>query len=458
MSSPRHANPVSETPPPPDVLTEATDLDSLLEAIVGKKSAGAGAPKQEDRSEEPARRNEVAEAPLRSASAPSVAWVPPVAVDRRASFLSATASEVTRVSKPLTLSDLKSELSEVTAAPVIAMSPVEPLAIEAEPQQDEEPAENTPTVHKLRLVRTSPWPIMIIVGGMALVTVSAIGLRSGSSEKVQPPPVASPTTTMPDGYAARLPAAPLTPAEGNLAPPSTAFGDALGKPAATPEPIAPPTVTAPAATAQPPRTTSPLTPRPSTVGAAAKPANSAGSGAAAPASPTSEPTAAAAAPRVEEPAIEPRREVAREPEPTPVTAPKVEAAAPPLTSPPASPARGTASSGVAVNEVVPELPKPAASRTIGPIIGARRLTGAKPEYAAALRQRRVGGVVDVQVRIDLNGHVVSAIAVSGPAVLRQAAEAAVLKWRYAPATRNGIPIETETKVSFSFDPSQNRRP
>lgn len=104
------------------------------------------------------------------------------------------------------------------------------------------------------------------------------------------------------------------------------------------------------------------------------------------------------------------------------------------------------------------MPKPAPPRTIVPMVAARRLTGGMPEYASALRQQKIGGVVEVQIRIDLNGRVVSAIATSGPPPLRQAAEAAVLKWRYAPATRNGIPIETESKVSFSFDPSQSRRP
>jgi protein TonB len=93
-----------------------------------------------------------------------------------------------------------------------------------------------------------------------------------------------------------------------------------------------------------------------------------------------------------------------------------------------------------------------------PVVAARRLTGGMPEYSSALRQRRVGGIVEVLIRIDLNGRVVSAIAVSGPPPLREAAEAAVLKWRYAPGTRNGIPIETESKVRFSFDPSQSRRP
>ena len=93
-----------------------------------------------------------------------------------------------------------------------------------------------------------------------------------------------------------------------------------------------------------------------------------------------------------------------------------------------------------------------------PVLAARRLTGGLPEYSSALRQQKVGGIVEVLIRVDLNGRVVSAIAVSGPPPLRQIAEAAVLKWRYAPAMRNGIPTESENRVSFSFDPGQNRRP
>ena len=69
-----------------------------------------------------------------------------------------------------------------------------------------------------------------------------------------------------------------------------------------------------------------------------------------------------------------------------------------------------------------------------------------------LCQARVSGVVEVQVTIDDTGRVTHAAAVSGPAVLREAAERAVRGWRYEPATVNGVHAAATTMVSFRFDP------
>jgi periplasmic protein TonB len=330
------------------------------------------------------------------------------------------------------------------AAPYASSAPArdaEPIADEAEEQ-----IESRSTVSRLRFVRTSPWPVMVLVGVMALVTVSAIGLRSGSSSTTEPPAVVPPPATQPEGYAAQMPTAPL-PSDQPLAPPSTAFGDAPWRPASPPANV-PSAETAPVAVVP---TLAPAKTPPPTLTKPAAPVASAQKTA------TPEPAAVSPTAGAEDPVAETGSEAVRviEPPPTPpasTTEPRAETPAPAAAPPAVSSARPSTASAP-----VPELPKPAASRTMVPIVVARRLTGGMPEYSPALRQRKVSGVVDVQMRIDINGRVVSAIAVSGPPPLRQAAEAAVLKWRYAPATRNGIPIETESKVSFSFDPSQSRR-
>jgi periplasmic protein TonB len=331
--------------------------------------------------------------------------------------------------------------------PFVSSSPGEPIAAHFQDDDEapllEEESPGASTVGRLRIVRTSPWPVMAIVGGMALVTVSAIGLRSGSSTPLNatPPIVASPPATLPDSYAPQLPAAPLV-ADETQAQPSTALGESPWRPTG-------PTARGSIATAAAPAVPAPVTAPP----AAARVTPMVSPPAAAP--PESPPPTATASPDVEEPAVASRRDAVTVVE-SPPSAPEPRPETPPA---PASPAVSSAPApGAGVSTPLAEVPRPAASRTVIPVVAARRLTGGMPEYSSALRRQKVGGVVEVSIRIDLNGRVVSAIAASGPPPLRQIAEAAVLKWRYAPATRNGIPTESESKVSFSFDPSQNRRP
>ena len=60
--------------------------------------------------------------------------------------------------------------------------------------------------------------------------------------------------------------------------------------------------------------------------------------------------------------------------------------------------------------------------------------------------------------IDATGRVISARALSGPPqLLRAAAEAAVMRWRYQPAMLNGVPVQTETNVRFVFDSQARAR-
>lgn len=88
----------------------------------------------------------------------------------------------------------------------------------------------------------------------------------------------------------------------------------------------------------------------------------------------------------------------------------------------------------------------------------RLLTGRPPEYPAALRTARVGGTVEVLFTIDSIGRVKNARSVSGPPQLRAVAEAAVRGWRYEPAHLGNLAVDTQTSVNFNFDPSANRRP
>jgi TonB family protein len=88
----------------------------------------------------------------------------------------------------------------------------------------------------------------------------------------------------------------------------------------------------------------------------------------------------------------------------------------------------------------------------------RRVTGGAPGYPDAARTARIGGTVEVRFTVDASGRVTSVRAVSGPPQLRQVAEAAVRRWRYQPGRVGNRAVETETSVNFSIDPAAPRAP
>jgi TonB family protein len=61
------------------------------------------------------------------------------------------------------------------------------------------------------------------------------------------------------------------------------------------------------------------------------------------------------------------------------------------------------------------------------------------------------GEVQVELTIDRNGTVRSARALSGNAILAQAAEEAVRQWKYSPYTGDGqLKFPAVTRVQFNF--------
>jgi protein TonB len=59
-------------------------------------------------------------------------------------------------------------------------------------------------------------------------------------------------------------------------------------------------------------------------------------------------------------------------------------------------------------------------------------------------------VVAVEVVIDVNGRVISAKAVSGPALLREAAERAAMQARFTPALLSGQPVKMSGTINYDF--------
>lgn len=62
------------------------------------------------------------------------------------------------------------------------------------------------------------------------------------------------------------------------------------------------------------------------------------------------------------------------------------------------------------------------------------------------------GKVEVRIVISEMGRVIEANAISGHVALRNAAVDAALQWVYKPAMRNGVPVRTESVLTFTFTP------
>jgi protein TonB len=96
-------------------------------------------------------------------------------------------------------------------------------------------------------------------------------------------------------------------------------------------------------------------------------------------------------------------------------------------------------------------PAPAPPVKIGGDVHAPQLlSSVMPIYPPMARSSGIVGNVVVQASISATGAVVSTKVISGPAVLRQAAVDAMRRWKYRPATLNGLPVSVEVTVTMAF--------
>lgn len=79
------------------------------------------------------------------------------------------------------------------------------------------------------------------------------------------------------------------------------------------------------------------------------------------------------------------------------------------------------------------------------------ITKVAPAYPALAKDQRVTGTVEIEAEIDAGGNVVKAQAVSGPVLLRGAAEEAVEQWQFRPASIEGQAVSSRARVFVSFD-------
>ena len=96
----------------------------------------------------------------------------------------------------------------------------------------------------------------------------------------------------------------------------------------------------------------------------------------------------------------------------------------------------------------PEPPK-VVRKTTG-LLQAMATYRVEPVYPPQAMAARARGMVVVEVTISEDGRVISARAVSGPAVLRDAAETAAGLWVFKPTMQQGAAVKVTGTLMFNF--------
>ena len=85
-----------------------------------------------------------------------------------------------------------------------------------------------------------------------------------------------------------------------------------------------------------------------------------------------------------------------------------------------------------------------------PVVPSQVLVKVFPEYPTMARIQKVDGTVELEAYVNEKGDVVRADVVAGPTLLRAAAENALLKWKFRPASVNGVPVPSRSRVFIVF--------
>ena len=104
--------------------------------------------------------------------------------------------------------------------------------------------------------------------------------------------------------------------------------------------------------------------------------------------------------------------------------------------------------------VVPKEVKRAPVRVGGRVREPQVIKRVEPAYPPLARQTHMQGVVVIDAILDEHGNVVEMKAVSGPALLIQAALNAVHQWKYEPSYLNDEPIAVQMNITVTFRLSQ----
>jgi TonB family protein len=95
-------------------------------------------------------------------------------------------------------------------------------------------------------------------------------------------------------------------------------------------------------------------------------------------------------------------------------------------------------------------PKPILKPISGGVLNGTAISLPAPTYPDAAKRMRTAGTVSVDVVLDESGRVVSAVATSGPTILREAAVQAALRARFSPTKLSGQPVKVAGVINYKF--------
>jgi TonB family protein len=95
-------------------------------------------------------------------------------------------------------------------------------------------------------------------------------------------------------------------------------------------------------------------------------------------------------------------------------------------------------------------PKPLLKPVSGGVLNGKALALPKPAYPPQAKVARASGMVTVEVVIDEAGKVISAKAVDGHVLLRQAAVQAAQGARFSPTLLSGQPVKVSGQINYNF--------
>jgi TonB family protein len=122
---------------------------------------------------------------------------------------------------------------------------------------------------------------------------------------------------------------------------------------------------------------------------------------------------------------------------------------PPPAAPPPPPSKGVPPR-IALN--------PKKLTVSGGVLQGKATRKVQPAYPALARTARASGAVQIQVTISESGEVMSAQAISGHPILREAALQAAKQWRFKPTELSGVPVKTQGVITFNFNLWRNATP
>jgi TonB family protein len=102
------------------------------------------------------------------------------------------------------------------------------------------------------------------------------------------------------------------------------------------------------------------------------------------------------------------------------------------------------------SEPPPPTPRPVLKPVSGGVLNGTALSLPTPSYPEAARRLRTAGIVTVEVVVDEMGKVISAVATSGPGILRDVAVQAALRARFSPTKLSGQPVKVSGLINYKF--------